>query len=283
MKLVTYANKDGLNPKAGIITGDSIYDLSEIGFADTLAFIQGGSAAIERARNFLDSARPTMPADEVHLLAPILNPPRIFGVGLNYRDHAAESKMAVQKVPTIFMKLSSSLTGHNADIVLPPESQQPDYEAELAVVIGRRGSHISTADWADYVFGYTIVNDLSARDVQLATSQWTLGKSFPTFCPCGPWIVTADEAGDPHTMDIQLSIDGEVLQHSNTRELIFTVPELLAYISSIAPLEPGDIISTGTPEGVGLGRTPQRWLRAGEKIDIDIERVGRLTNQTRVS
>ena len=280
MKLITFEAADG-SRRPGLIDESGVYDLSELGYPDALAFIQEGKSALERAQGLLSSRKTKMPAEEVHLLSPITAPPRIFCIGLNYRDHAAESKMEVPKVPTVFMKLPSSIVGPGADIVLPQQSQQPDYEAELALVIGKKGRGISPDDWREYVFGYTIVNDVSARDVQLATSQWTLGKSFPTFCPCGPWIVTADEAGDPHSMDIQLSVNDEVLQHSNTRELIFTIPDLLTHISSIVALEPGDIISTGTPQGVGLGRTPQRWLGPDERIDIDVERIGRLTNHTR--
>jgi 2-keto-4-pentenoate hydratase/2-oxohepta-3-ene-1,7-dioic acid hydratase in catechol pathway len=216
----------------------------------------------------------------VQLLSPLLRPPRIFCVGLNYLNHAAESKMAVQSVPTIFMKLASAITGPGGDIVLPANSTQPDYEAELAVVIGRSASHVTRESWRECVFGYTILNDVSARDVQLATSQWTLGKSFPTFCPIGPWVVTADELTNPHQLDVRLTIDGETLQQANTRDLIFDIPAVLGYISAIVPLEPGDIVSTGTPQGVGLGRTPPRWLRPGEEVAIEISGIGRLVNRT---
>lgn len=162
--------------------------------------------------------------------------------------------------------------------MLPSNAKNVDYEAELAVVIGKGGYRISAAEAMTHVFGYTIVNDVSARDIQLATSQWTMGKSFPTFCPVGPAIVTADEIADPHKLDISLRIDGELLQHSNTCELIFTIPKLIEYLSSITPLEPGDIISTGTPPGVGLGRTPLRWLKPDETMTIEIENVGLLSN-----
>jgi len=205
-------------------------------------------------------------------------PPRIFCVGLNYRDHAVESKMEIPEVPTIFLKLSSALIGPNAAIELPSISSQPDYEAEFACVIGKGGSRIAREDWQEHVFGYTILNDVSARDVQLATTQWTLGKSFNTFAPLGPAIVTKDEIADPHTLDVKLAIDGEELQHSNTRELIFKLPDLIAYISSITPLQAGDIISTGTPAGVGLGRSPQRWLRPGETVTIEVSGLGMLVN-----
>jgi len=188
--------------------------------------------------------------------------------------------MEIPRVPTVFLKLASAVIGPDANIVLPRNSAQPDYEAELAAVIGRAGRNIAAQDWERHVAGYTILNDVSARDVQLATSQWTLGKSFDTFCPIGPAVVTTDEIHDPHVLDIRLSIGGELLQHSNTRELIFKLPDLIAYISSIVPLDPGDIISTGTPAGVGLGRTPQRWLRAGEQVEITIEGVGTLRNST---
>jgi 2-keto-4-pentenoate hydratase/2-oxohepta-3-ene-1,7-dioic acid hydratase in catechol pathway len=283
MKLVTFRAADG-SPRPGIVENGSIYDLGDLakpGFSDTLSFIQAGPEAARKAHAAATSQNPVIALEAAELLAPLPAPPRIFCIGLNYRDHAIESKMELPKVPTVFMKLTSSVVGPGAEIVLPDNSKQPDYEAELAVVIGKGGSHLSASDWKEYIFGYTIVNDVSARDVQLATSQWTLGKSFPTFCPCGPWIVSSDELEDPHQLDIKLSIDGEVLQHSNTRELIFRVPDLLAYISSIVPLQPGDIISTGTPQGVGLGRTPQRWLQPGETIQIEIEGIGRLTNPTR--
>ena len=222
-----------------------------------------------------------LPRGEVTLLAPLQRPPRIFGIGLNYREHAAESKMAVQSVPTVFLKLSSSITGPDSDVVLWPGATQPDYEAELAVVIGKPGYRISQENWRQHVFGYTIVNDVSARGVQLATSQWTLGKSFPTFTPMGPWIVTADELEDPHNLDIRLTLNDEVMQSANTRDLIFKIPDLIAYISGIVPLEAGDVISTGTPPGVGLGRNPQRWLLPDETMAIEIESIGTLRNRTR--
>jgi 2-keto-4-pentenoate hydratase/2-oxohepta-3-ene-1,7-dioic acid hydratase in catechol pathway len=214
-------------------------------------------------------------------MAPLQRPPRIFGIGLNYKEHAAESKMKVQAVPTVFMKLASSIVGPEADVLLPPEATEPDYEAELAVVIGKSGHRIAAEDWEQHVFGYTIVNDVSARGVQLATSQWTLGKSFPSFTPMGPFIATRDEVPDPHELDIRLTLSGEVMQDANTRDLLFRIPELIAYLSSIVALESGDIISTGTPPGVGLGRTPQRWLRDGEEMIIDIEKLGTLRNRTR--
>lgn len=277
MKLITFRRKGA--PEPGVLQKDTVYPLAPLGYADVESFIAAGATALESARPILsdDSA---VPFSSVELLSPLLRPPRIFCVGLNYLDHAAESKMVVQPVPTIFIKLASAITGPDSEIVLPQSSTQPDYEAELAVVIGRRASHITRENWRECVFGYTILNDVSARDVQLATSQWTLGKSFPTFCPIGPWVVTADELTDPHNLDIKLTIDGETLQQANTRDLIFDIPAVLGYISAIVPLEPGDIVSTGTPQGVGLGRKPPRWLRPGEEVAIEISGIGRLVNRT---
>jgi len=181
-------------------------------------------------------------------------------------------------VPVVFFKMSTAIIGPGENIVLPRNSTKVDYEAELAFVIGKGGYRIPASAWREHVYGYTIVNDVSARDVQLSTSQWSLGKSFPTFCPMGPAIVSVDEIADPHSLAIGLSVNGEVLQDSNTRELIFKIPELVEYISSITPLLPGDIVSTGTPAGVGMGRAPQRWLKPGDSVSVMVEGLGSLTN-----
>lgn len=289
MKLVTFSGKETPAqsssallshdvPTPGVLIGDEVADLTSLGYPSVLAILEGRERAKAEIEERLDKA-PRVALSEVTLHAP-LRPPRIFGVGLNYARHAAESKMAVQKVPTVFMKLTSSVVGPDVNVILPKVSSQPDYEAELGVVIGKAGYQIAAADWEQYVYGYTIVNDVSARDIQLATSQWTLGKSFPTFTPLGPSIVSADEVGDPHKLSISLTIDGETLQNSNTSDLIFKVPALIEYISTMTPLEAGDVISTGTPEGVGLGRTPQRWLRPGEEMVVTIEKLGDLRNRT---
>jgi len=219
-------------------------------------------------------------SSDVKIQAPLSNPPRVFAIGLNYREHAIESKMALPKTPVVFFKMTTCIIGPGENIVLPRNSSQPDYEAELAFVIGKGGYRIPANECMSHVYGYTIVNDVSARDVQLANSQWSMGKSFPTFCPMGPAIVTADEIADPHSLAISLSIDGEVMQNSNTNELVFTVPALIEFISSITPLLPGDIVSTGTPSGVGMGRTPQRWLKPGENVTVTVEGLGSLTNPT---
>jgi 2-keto-4-pentenoate hydratase/2-oxohepta-3-ene-1,7-dioic acid hydratase in catechol pathway len=278
MRLVSFHANGILG--AGILEQGGVFPLAKAGFDDALSFIAAGAKGQQRAESLVKAAsgRELLPVDSVRLSAPIPRPPKILCVGLNYRDHAKESNMEVPAVPTVFAKYASSVIGPGEPIVLSAATQKPDYEAEFAVVIGRRTKQVQRSQWQDYVFGYTILNDVSARDVQLATSQWTLGKSFDTFAPMGPHIVTADEILDPHALDIRLSIGGETLQHSNTRELIFGIPELIEYLSRMMTLEPGDIISTGTPAGVGLGRTPPRWLRPGEEILIQIEKIGILRN-----
>ena len=213
----------------------------------------------------------------VKTLVPVV-PSKIICVGLNYRAHALESKMEIPSVPTVFSKFSTAAIGCGEPIVLPKNSTKPDYEAEMAFVIGRHGRHIPAAQWRDYVFGYMNFNDVSARDFQLRTSQWTIGKTFDTFAPMGPAIVTADEVPDPHALDIRTVINGEVLQHSNTDDLIFKIPELIEHLSSVFTLEPGDVIATGTPSGVGFARQPPRWLKAGDEVVVCVEGLGELRN-----
>lgn len=273
MKLVSFTKSDNV-VRGGVLKGREVWPFQSEDRDPVLRFLESGKPEPELETE-------SVALDHVTLLAPIQRPPRVFGIGLNYREHAAESKMAVQPVPTVFMKLASSVVGPDANVILAPEATQPDFEVELGVVIGKPGYRIAAANWEEHVFGYTIVNDISARGVQLATTQWTLGKSFPTFTPVGPYITTRDEVPDPHRLAIKLTLSGETMQESNTSYLIFRIPELIAYISSITPLEAGDIISTGTPPGVGLGRTPQRWLQPDEEMVLEIEHLGTLRNRTR--
>jgi 2-keto-4-pentenoate hydratase/2-oxohepta-3-ene-1,7-dioic acid hydratase in catechol pathway len=214
----------------------------------------------------------------VKLLAPIPKPRKLICVGLNYRDHAAETGSEIPDVPTIFNKFATSVIGPGDNIVLPKLSKKPDYEAEFAFVVGKGGRHIKAEDWRNHIFGYTIVNDVSARDYQRATTQWLMGKTFDTFAPMGPWIVTADSIQDPHALDISIEINGETLQKSNTRELIFKIPDLLVFLSGVFTLEPGDIVSTGTPAGVGGARNPPRFLRPGDDVAVKIPAIGELRN-----
>lgn len=257
-----------------------VVSLSAAGFPDLLTVLAGGAQARAKIENWMYQRPPdaTFALQYVELLAPIPRPPKLICVGLNYRDHAAETGMPIPKVPTIFSKFHNTVIGPGSPIVLPKNSTQPDYEAELAFVIGRGGRHIAAEDWEGHVFGYTIVNDVSARDFQMATSQWLMGKTFDTFAPMGPHIVTADEIADPHALDISLRVNGEMLQHSNTRELIFKIPELVAYLSSVMTLEPGDVVSTGTPAGVGFARKPPRYLRPGDEVAVSVAGVGELRN-----
>jgi len=205
-------------------------------------------------------------------------PPKIICVGLNYRDHAIESKMEIPKVPTIFSKYPTAVIGPGDPIVLPKLSSKPDYEAEFAFVIGTGGRHIPAGRWQEHIFGYTNFHDVSARDYQMATTQWMMGKTFDTFAPMGPAIVTADEIPDPHALDIQMIINGEVLQSSNTSNLIFRIPALIEYLSGVFTLEAGDVVATGTPAGVGFSRNPPRWLQPGDDVVVRISGLGELRN-----
>jgi 2-keto-4-pentenoate hydratase/2-oxohepta-3-ene-1,7-dioic acid hydratase in catechol pathway len=263
-----------------VIADGAVVGLRAAGFEDILSLIAGGEDSLDRVRRWADDP----PGRDRHdplkavLAAPVPRPPKIICIGLNYRDHAEESNMTIPEVPTVFSKYATSVIGPRAPIVLPKNSTKPDYEAEMAVVIGRGGRNIPESRWREHVFGYTVVNDVSARDFQMATSQWMIGKTFDTFCPMGPAVVTADEIEDPHTLRITLTINGETLQDSNTANLIFRVPKLIAYLSSVFTLEPGDIISTGTPAGVGFARKPPRWLQPGDEISVTVEGVGTLVN-----
>ncbi|MDQ1436630.1 MAG: hypothetical protein QOK43_259 [Acidimicrobiaceae bacterium] len=221
--------------------------------------------------------------DDVRVLAPVPRPGKIVCVGLNYRDHAEEAGQPIPESPILFAKFANTVIGPDAPIVLPaPEvSSQPDYEAELGVVIGRTASKVSVGDALDFVLGYTCINDVSARDLQFADGQWVRGKSVDTFCPMGPWIVTADEVPDPQALAIRCVLNGEVVQDSTTKEMIFTVAELVSFISQTITLEPGDVIATGTPPGVGVARTPQLFLAAGDEVRVEIDGVGALVNPVR--
>ncbi|HTS74697.1 MAG TPA: fumarylacetoacetate hydrolase family protein [Bryobacteraceae bacterium] len=263
MRLVSFRAPDG-SAQAGVVSGDRVTSL--------------GVGMLEAIRSIPEPRGPSFPLSETRLLAPIPSPPKFICVGLNYRDHAAEIGLEIPKVPTIFSKFSSAVIGPGEPIVLPRVSQRPDYEAELAFVIGRGGRHVPAARAMDHVFGYTIANDVSARDYQMATSQWLMGKTFDSFAPLGPWIVTADEIPDPHALAISLEIGGEKLQNSNTRELIFRIPELVEFIAGVVTLEPGDVVITGTPSGVGFMRKPPRYLRPGDEVSIHIEGIGTLRN-----
>ena len=278
MRFVTLQRENYHEP--GVWWNDEVIGLRGAGFTSIIQIINGGSDALDRVERWIYSppGGERFEAGSVSLLAPIPRPPKLICIGLNYRDHAAEGKNPIPDVPTIFAKFQTAITGHKHPIILPKSSTKSDYEAELAVVIGQGGRHIAEADWRKHVFGYTITNDVSARDFQSATSQWMIGKTFDTFAPIGPAIVTADEIEDPHNLKISLSLNGEVMQDSNTSNLIFGVPRLISYLSSVFTLESGDIIATGTPAGVGFARKPPRWLRPGDECRIEIQGLGELVN-----
>jgi 2-keto-4-pentenoate hydratase/2-oxohepta-3-ene-1,7-dioic acid hydratase in catechol pathway len=216
----------------------------------------------------------------VRLLAPVPDPRKIICIGLNYRDHAAESGVPAPDEPVLFSKYSTALIGHGAAIVLPRVSQEVDFEAELVVIIGRGGRYIPRERALSHVGGYSVGHDVSARDWQLNKpgKQWMAGKTFDTFAPVGPELVTPDEVPDPHNLGIRLRINGQTMQDSSTRQLIFRVDELISYISQIFTLEPGDLIFTGTPPGVGMARKPPVWLKPGDAVEVEIDQLGTLWN-----
>jgi 2-keto-4-pentenoate hydratase/2-oxohepta-3-ene-1,7-dioic acid hydratase in catechol pathway len=215
------------------------------------------------------------------LLAPVRNPGKVICIGLNYRDHAIESGAEIPSEPVVFNKFPTAITGPDSEVVLPAVCTQVDYEAELVVVIGRRGRNISERDARAFVAGYMNGNDVSARDWQIGRpgGQWLMGKTPDTFAPTGPWLVTADEIADPHALRIALRLNGERMQDSSTKEFIFTIDRLIAHLSQLVTLEPGDLIFTGTPPGVGMARKPPVFLKAGDEVAVEIEGLGVLRNR----
>lgn len=276
MRLVTFSAGNG--PRAGAVVDGRVVDLAPHGYPDAASFLAGGDAALEAA------AKLTAPDDapalaDVKLHSPVPKPDKFICIGLNYRDHAIESGMELPKLPTVFTKYPNAVCGHLDDIVLPKVSDQVDYECELGVVIGKTCKNVAKENWQDVVFGYTCVHDVSARDYQLATSQWTIGKTFDTFGPVGPTLVSKDEVPDPHNLRIEMVVNGQTLQDSNTNQFVFDIPYLVNYLSTVMTLEPGDIISTGTPPGVGFARKPPIFLKSGDDCIVRIEKVGELRNR----
>ena len=222
-------------------------------------------------------------SSDAYWFAPVPRPGKLICIGLNYRDHAAESNMPIPERPVIFSKFSTCVIAPGEPVVIPPTSQQVDYEAELAVVIGRRAKNVKASQALDYVLGYTGFNDVSARDFQFADGQWQRGKSCDTFAPMGQTIVTTDQITDPHKLSIKLVLNGQTMQDSNTDQLIFGVPELIEFLTESITLEPGDVIATGTPPGVGFARKPPVFLRPGDKMEVLIEGIGGLGNPVEAS
>lgn len=279
MRLVSYERND--QRSIGALTTGGIVDFPAAANgelpADMVTFLQQGDAALAHAKEIVAKGRSGIPLPEVRLLAPVPKPGKIIGIGLNYADHAAEGGREKPKYPMIFTKAVSAVIANGEAIQIPFVTEMVDFEGELAVVIGKRAKEVSSKEALNYVAGYTICNDVSGRDYQERSSP-TAGKSFDTFAPLGPTIVTRDEIPDPHTLDIRTIVSGEDMQHSNTRHLIFNVNYLIDYLSHIFPLEPGDVISTGTPSGVGWFRNPPRFLKPGDTVRIEIEKIGVLQN-----
>ena len=260
----------------GLLEGDEIADLP----GQDPQLPPALNDALPTLRGYVPPAaiRKTVSLSGVTLLPVIPNPQKIICIGVNYADHAAETGQAPPPYPTVFAKFANTLAASGDPIVLPSASTMPDYEGELAVVIGRPGRQITEQDALDYVAGYTAFNDVSARDFQGHTSQWTMGKSPDTFGPLGLALVTADEIPDPQRLELRTTVNGEVLQQASTADMVFTVRQLIAYLSQTMTLLPGDVIATGTPSGIGAARTPPRFLRPGDTVVISIDGVTELTN-----
>lgn len=287
MKIITFRDTEKTeNYRVGAL-------VSENEAVDLTSFVSNESLSTTKVlrcfdieTGFIDKAQaamredtlPKVRLDEISLCAPIPRPSKIICIGLNYRDHAEESGAPIPKSPIIFSKFPTCIVGPNEAILLPKDSEQVDYEAEFAFVVGRRAKNVSRDEAMNYVFGYTNFNDVSARDFQFADGQWVRGKSCDTFAPIGEYVATADEIKDPHNLRIQFRLNGETLQDSNTKELIFKIPELIEFLSASITLEPGDIVATGTPPGVGFARKPPIFLKDGDVAEVEVEGLGVLSN-----
>jgi 2-keto-4-pentenoate hydratase/2-oxohepta-3-ene-1,7-dioic acid hydratase in catechol pathway len=274
MRIVSF-RRDG-KISYGLLEGEEIADLPE----QDPKLPPALNDALPTLRGYAPPAgtRKTVSLSDVTLLPAVPSPQKIICIGVNYADHAAETGQAPPPYPTVFAKFANTLAASGDPIVLPSASAMPDYEGELAVVIGRPGRQITEHDALDYVAGYTAFNDVSARDFQGHTSQWTMGKSPDTFGPLGLALVTADEIPDPQKLELRTMVNGEVLQQASTADMVFTVRQLIAYLSQTMTLLPGDVIATGTPSGIGAARTPPRFLRPGDTVVISIDGVTELTN-----
>jgi 2-keto-4-pentenoate hydratase/2-oxohepta-3-ene-1,7-dioic acid hydratase in catechol pathway len=274
MRIVSFRRNGKIS--YGLLEGDEIADLPGLdpqlppALNDALPTLRGYAPPA--------ATRKTVSLSDVTLLPVIPSPQKIICIGVNYADHAAETGQAPPPYPTVFAKFANTLAASGDPIVLPSASAMPDYEGELAVVIGRPGRQITEQDALDYVAGYTAFNDVSARDFQGHTSQWTMGKSPDTFGPLGLALLTADEIPDPQKLDLRTTVNGEVLQQASTADMVFTVRQLIAYLSQTMTLLPGDVIATGTPSGIGAARTPPRFLRPGDTVVISIDDVTELAN-----
>lgn len=276
MRLISYRTERG--PRAGVLAGGAVVDAGDALGGDAPTTVRGLLEADVLARLEAASAGGAgLPLAAVELLPPVPDPEKIVCIGLNYRDHAAEGRLEPPAVPTFFAKYANALAADDATVRLPASSRKVDYEAEVAFVVGRTAREVAPAAALDHVAGFTLLNDLSARDLQFQTPQWMPGKVFDGSAPCGPALVTADELpAGPEAIGIALDLNGERMQESTTAELIFGVVELLAHLSTLMTLVPGDIVSTGTPAGVGGAREPRVWLRPGDELVTSSPELGEL-------
>lgn len=281
MRLVSFTN-DQRGPRAGALVGSTVIDLHATDSSLPITvreLLEAGETAMQKARSAATMPNAVMVA-KPRLHAPIPNPNKVLCIGLNYRDHAEETGAQIPRDPVVFNKFTTAIIGPEDPIAIPSVSSEVDYEAELVIVIGKKGRHVPVGKAMEHVAGYTIGHDVSARDWQIKKDgkQWLLGKSFDTFAPMGPALVTADEVADPHNLGIRFRLNGRTMQDSNTRQMIFKTQDLIAYISQVCTLLPGDLIFTGTPPGVGVARKPPVFLKAGDVCEVEIDGLGVLTN-----
>jgi 2-keto-4-pentenoate hydratase/2-oxohepta-3-ene-1,7-dioic acid hydratase in catechol pathway len=279
MKLCTFVS--GGAHRIGVVEGDAVVDLAEAAPdlpREMTALLAAGDDALARAASVAKSARSRKPLAAVSLAAPILRPPKLLAIGLNYADHIAETGREKPALPTVFNKQSTCVVGPGAAIHVPRASEKVDYEGELAFVIGRRCRHVPRERAHEVIAGYLVANDVTVRDWQIRVPTWTMGKSWDTHGPLGPWITTRDEVGEPHGLRLRTWVNGELRQDSNTKQLIFDCYALVEHLSTAFTLEPGDVISTGTPSGVGVAMKPPKYLVPGDTVRIEIEGLGVLEN-----
>jgi ureidoglycolate lyase len=274
MKLVTFSYGDDA-PRLGVVEGERIIPVPGVA-ADMIDLIAHWGEVAAKVRDIAKARRDAVELKRAHLFAPVPRPGKIMAIGMNYADHVKEMGREPPTTQVWFSKATSAVNGPNDPIQIPKVSEAVDWEAEMVVVIGKRGRHIAKDKARDHIFGYACGNDVSARDWQNRTPQWILGKSFDTHAPFGPWITTPDEAGDPHELGIRCIVNGETRQNSNTCNLVFNVWDQLAHLSQVMTLEPGDIIYTGTPGGVGMGMKPPVFLKPGDHVRVEIDKLGAL-------
>lgn len=280
MKLVTF-EVQGCE-RVGVVEGDRVFDLSETSLPSTMvALIAAWDGVAHDVQRFVANNKPQHSLADVHLKAPVPRPSKILAIGLNYADHIAETGREKPTRQVWFAKMSNAVNGPFDRIEIPKVSNDVDYEAELVFIVGKRCRHVPKEKAHEVVFGYCAGNDVSVRDWQYASPQWILGKSFDTHAPFGPWIVTADEIGDPHTLGIKCIVNGVTRQDSNTRELVFNVYDQIAHLTQVMTLEPGDVIFTGTPGGVGAAMKPPGFLKPGDTVCVEIDRIGTLVADVR--